>query len=183
LCDWRDAIYIDLDTNTMNAIQSIIQQRPVEIVPKYDGSLQFYYEPNSRNSVGISNIKEYQRTKIDSKVACSDAIVYYSDVNVLSNGQSAKEIGFVTRIYRLSELDHGAIRAAEVLQKKSRQSMKRHKTQGRISLALEQGDIGAINYVTVDTQETVSESFIVETIQLSLANGEYVMVAEGRDNG
>jgi hypothetical protein len=183
LYDWRDAIYIDLDTNTMNAIQSIIQQRPIEIVPKFDGSLQFYYEPSSRSSVPITKIKDYQHTTMDSKTACSDAIVYYSDVNVLSDNQSAKEVGLVTRIYRLSELDHGALKAAAVLQKKSRQSMKRHKVQGRINLALEIGDIGHIEYTAVDTQATISEDFIVENIQLSLANGEFAMIAEGRDNG
>jgi hypothetical protein len=182
LCDWRDAIYIDLDTNAMNAIQSIIQSRPIEIVPRYDGALQFYYEPCSRSSVPIKNIKEYQRTKADSKSSCSDAIVYYSDVNVLSDPDTAKESGLITRIYRFSELDHGAIRAAEVLQKKSRQNRIRHKFQGRINMALEVGDIAAIQYTTVDTHEDVQENVIVESIQLTISNGDYFMVAEGRDN-
>jgi hypothetical protein len=182
LCDWRDAIYIDLDTNAMNAIQSIIQSRPIEIVPRYDGALQFYYEPSSRSSVPIKNIKDYQRTKADSKSACSDAIVYYSDVNVLSDPDTAKESGLITRIYRFSELDHGAIRAAEVLQKKSRQNRIRHKFQGRINMALEVGDVAAVQYTTVDTQQDVQENVIVESIQLTISNGDFFMIAEGRDN-
>ena len=183
LYDWRDAIYIDLDTNAMNTIQSIIQQRPIEIVPRYDGVLQFYYEPTTRSNVSIPFIKDFLRTEEDSKTACSDAIVYYSDVKVLSNNLTAKVLGFITRIFRLSELDHGALKAAEMIQKKARQNTRRYKIQARINLALEVGDIADIEYTTVDTNETINDSFIAETIQLYLSNGDSYMIVEGRSNG
>jgi hypothetical protein len=109
--------------------------------------------------------------------------VYYSDVNVLSSIQTAKEMGFITRIYRLAELDHGAIKAAEIMQKKARQNTRRYKVQGRLNLALEVDDVAVIQFLTVDTKETINDSFIVETIRLYIANGDNYMIAEGRSNG
>lgn len=182
LCDWRDAIYIDLDTTASSAIQSVIQQRPIEIVPRYDGALQFYYEPEERDTVPLSFLTEVRKIEEESKTACSDAIVYYSDVNVLSDDQTAEEIGFITRIYKLSELDHGALKAARVMQKKARQSVRKYRVQGRLNLALEIGDVATIEFTAVDTQDSYSESFIVEAIQTNIANGEAYMAIEGRSN-
>jgi hypothetical protein len=183
LCDWRDAIYIDLETNAANAIQSIIQQRPVEIIPRSDGSIDFFYEPNTRPEVQLTNIRKHTRTQDDSKSACSDAIVYYSDVAVISDEATLEDVGFITRMIRVPELDSGALKAAKVIQKKARQSMYKHHTEGRINLALEIDDVATSSYTPANEHQSRVSSFIVESIQLDLASDNTTMTVEGRENG
>ena len=182
LCDWRDAIFIDLETNAANAIQSIIQQRPVEILPRSNGAIDFFYEPNTRSQVSLSNIRRHTITEEDSKSASSDGIVYYSDVAVISDESTLEEVGFITRMIRVPELDSGALRAAKVAQKKARQSMHKHHVEGRINLALEVDDVATTSYTPANESQARNDSFIVETIQMDLSNGNFTMVAEGRMN-
>lgn len=183
LCDWRDAIFIDLETNAANAIQSIIQQRPVEILPRSNGAIDFFYEPNTRPQVLLSNIRKHTITEDDSKSASSDGIVYFSDVAVISDEDTLEDVGFITRMIRVPELDSGALRAAKVAQKKARQSMYKHHVEGRINLALEVDDVANTSYTPANERQAHSHSFIVESIQIDLSNGNFTMVAEGRKNG
>jgi len=183
LCDWRDAIFIDLETNAANAIQSIIQQRPVEIIPRSNGSVDFFYEPETRPQVALSNIRKHTITEDDSKSASSDAIVYYSDVTVLSNEETLEDVGFITRMVRVPELDSGALRAAKVSQKRARQSMYRHHVEGRINLALEIDDVATAAYTPANESLAHNHSFIVESVQLDLSSGNFNMTLEGRKDG
>ncbi len=183
LCDWRDAIFIDLETNTANAIQSIIQQRPIEILPRSNGAIDFFYEPNTRSQVALSNIRKHTITEDDSKSASSDGIVYFSDVAVISDEDTLEDVGFITRMIRVPELDSGALRAAKVAQKRARQSMYKHHIEGRINLALEVDDVANTSYTPANEHQAHNHSFIVETIQIDLSNGNFTMVAEGRKNG
>ena len=49
LHSWRDSIYIEMESNATGAIGSIIQERPINIVPKYDGTLDVFYEKYNRD--------------------------------------------------------------------------------------------------------------------------------------
>ena len=183
LCDWRDAIFIDLETNAANAIQSIIQQRPVEILPRSNGAIDFFYEPNTRSQVSLTNIRKHTVTEDDSKSASSDGIVYFSDVAVISDEDTLEDVGFITRMIRVPELDSGALKAAKVAQKRARQSMYKHHVEGRINLALEVDDVASTSYTPENEHQAHNHSFIVESIQMDLSNGNFTMVAEGRKNG
>lgn len=181
LSDWRDAIYIDLETSSMNAIQSVIQQRPVQINGKSDGSISFYYDKSLPDQVPINNIRSHSISYQDTSMMASDAIVYFSDVAVISDQQTALNIGFITRMYRMSELDSGALRAANQYQKVARQSTKQHKVVCRFCLAVEIGDLAVVSYTKSGTQTVVLETFIVESIQVDMANGQSAMTLQGRD--
>jgi len=182
LSDWREAIWVDIESNTINAIRTLILQRPVEIYPYHTGCLTFEYN-SDRETVSLEFIKTYDIDEKYDPKACSDAIIYYSDVAVKNDNTYAAEEGFVTRMYRLPDIDNGAIRAATVMLLRNRQSMKIHKLTARLDPEIELGDIGSVVFTSTGTATSVSESFIVESIRVHFRAGEQQMVLEGRDAG
>ena len=181
LSDWREAIFVDMETNTMNAIRSLILQRPVDIYSHHDGSIVFEYDPD-RDTVTISFVHDHDKDYKDTSDSCSDAIVYYSDVGVRIDNTFAKDVGFVTRMLRLADMDNGAVRAADVIQKRGRQRRVSHKLVARLNPEIELGDIALISETLTGKGETYEESFIVENLSLQFRNGEQQMVLTGRDN-
>ena len=183
LSDWREAVYVDMETNTQNAIQSVILQRPVDILPKWDGSLAFVYDP-IRDTVPLVNPKgrHMEGDSEGTAAAASDAVVYFTNVAVVVDPIAAKEIGFVTRMYRFPDLDNGAVRAAQVMQKRARQSMKRHELTARISPTLELGDIAHALYTASGTNRNVDVGVIVESLRYQISEGKQAMSITGREN-
>ena len=58
LSDWREAIFIDMETTSQNAIGGVVLQRPVDIRQNYLGQMVFEYDP-VRSSKAVEFIKEH----------------------------------------------------------------------------------------------------------------------------
>jgi len=172
-----------MESSAQNAISSVIQQRPVEIINKYDGSIRFQYSPQTRDDVDIKFIHSYSGGAEDSSSVASDAIVYFYDMAVLADEQAAADVGFVTRMYRLPDLESGAIKAARVMQQRARENLHRHAVQCRFNLALELGDIANIVYIRAGSLTEIEEYCIVEAIRFSIRDGQATMDFEGRNYG
>ena len=179
LQDQREAIYVDYEANTENAIQSIVQQRPVEINAGVGRELEFTYLATGDTLVA-HHVKSYSNTLKDNVQISSDGIVYYADVGVSISQNTAEEVGLITRMYRLSELDSGAIKAASVYQEKALQRRNMGNFSGRFDPRLEIRDIYAIDLIATGTQRNILRSIIVESIQMRLEDGAYKMSITGR---
>jgi len=185
LPDAREAVYVDYEATTESAIQSIIQQRPVEINPDIDRKLGFTYDATKDSITDINNfINSYEDVVQDNMQMSSDGIVYYSDVGVAINEDTAKEVGFITRIYRLSELTTGAISGAKKYQRVALQ--KRHSINiviNRLDPRIEGRDVIEVNLVTTGTKRNIIDSVIVEDVAIKVADGSYLTIISGRKNG
>jgi len=179
LQDQREAIYVDYEANTENAIQSIVQQRPVEINAGVGRELEFTYLATG-DTVAAHHVKSYSNALEDNVQISSDGIVYYADVGVSISQNTAEEVGLITRMYRLSELDSGAIKAASVYQEKALQRRNMGNFSGRFDPRLEIRDIYAIDLIATGTQRNILRSIIVESIQMRLEDGAYKMSITGR---
>lgn len=182
LCDWREAIYIDLDTVAANAISSVIQQRPVEIRSTYLGESRFHYSnDDKRDTVALYKglVKKINIRK-DSSSVISDAIVYGPVVEVITRNESARGHGFITKIIRVPELDTGARRAAKEIMKQLEQQTTMYTIITRSDLRIEEGDIVQFTAVLSGTNTPVSVNCIVETTQINLKNATFEMTISGR---
>ena len=181
LCDWREAIYIDLETDGMSAIGSVIQERPVDIYARWDGSIAFWYDP-TRNTV-TQVIKPRKHSWMDAlpKRAASDAIVYYSNVSVILNNDYRDNFGFSTKVYRMPNLETGAMRAAYLLLKNLFRERRVHDIEVRPDARLELGDKLAIDYIATGTQTAASFTLIVDSMSLMIQSRNSVMSISGRE--
>jgi hypothetical protein len=183
LYDWREAIFIDLDSVAANAISSVIQQRPVEIRSTYNGEIRFHYSAdNKRDVVNLYQklITTVSKTNNPSQVV-SDAIVYGSEVEILTSEDSASHHGFITRIIRVPELDTGARRAAREMIKKAEQQAILYTINLRADIRIETGDILQCSYNLSGTNTPVEISCIVENVVVNVRNATFSMMLTGRN--
>jgi len=181
LADWRDAIYVDMETSTQNAIRTAILQRPVDIYPNYEGKLVFEYDP-VRDSDSVLFVKKHTYQEQDDPKASSDGIVESTYAGVAMDLQYAKTDGFVTRLYRLPDLDTGFIRAASILQMRGRQSEQGHDVACRINLQFEIGDIAEVDENVTGTGTAIDRNFVIEGMTLAISDGRQEMTLSGRDS-
>jgi len=181
LSDWREAIYVDMETTTQNAFRSVILQRPVDIYPNYEGKLTFEYDPD-RDSATLYFVHRHKVVETDESQGSSDGITYFAYAAVVPDLDFAEDVGFVTRMYRLPDLDTGAIRATQILQQRARQNRKRHSVVSRVNFQFEMGDIANISETLSGTGTAFSESLIIEALSFSISEGNQEMRLEGRDN-
>jgi len=183
LPDEREAVFVDYEATTESAIQSIIQQRPIEINPEVDRGLNFTYDA-TKDEVPGHHVYSYENTKQDNSQISSDGIVYYEDVAVAINEDTAREIGFITRMYRLSELTTGAVEAAKKYQ---RSAFQRRNTKSvemkRIDPRIEIRDVYLIDLITTGTKKHITDEIIVEDISINIQDGSYSTRINGRHNG
>lgn len=182
LADWREAIFVDMETDSMNAISSVILQRPVDIRSSFDGALVFEYDP-PRSTVTITDAKEHQYALTDSRQGCSDAITYFTKVAVTVDPKYAEQFGFVTRMYRFPDLDNGAIAASKIQQRRSREGSYLHSVRTRIRPELEVGDILRLQVTPDGGGAAIDKSFIVERITLQVGDGINATTIDGREHG
>ncbi|MGY5875139.1 MAG: hypothetical protein RTU30_05295 [Candidatus Thorarchaeota archaeon] len=181
LSDWREAIFIDLETSTKNAISSAILQRPVDIYANYQGKLKFLYSP-TRETVALDFIRSHRKTEsADVPMGCSDALVSFAYATVVNDLEYAEKVGFVTRFYRLPSLDNGAVEAARILQERARQSRISHTIAARIDPRVEVGDIVQLSETLSGTGTSVDHNVIVETLSFQVSEGRQQMSISGRD--
>jgi hypothetical protein len=181
LCDWREAVYIDLETDGQSAIGSIIQERPVEHSPLPDGSIEYYYTKTRTTVSEVIDPRQYSLNKQSALGASCDAIVYGSDeVKTTSDSSLASQIGFSTIVHRFPNMDSGAIRASKMVQVKARQSLKRHNVSTRFDPRLEVGDMYVVSFTASGTGRAISAQIIVEDISVSLDKA-FTMTVSGRN--
>jgi hypothetical protein len=180
LSDWREAIFIDLETTSINALQSVVLQRPVNIYPEYSGALVFEYS-KVRDSVSPLRVYRHKTNRLDSPQACSDAITYFTWTAVITDKTFARKYGFVTRVYRFPDIDNGAITAARMQQDRSRQQMVHHELDCRVDPRISIGDRVVMDYDASGTGSHRHAEFIVESVDLTYNDGEQGMKLTGRD--
>ena len=173
LHDWREAIYIDLETDGFSALSSIIQERPVEIEPTSDGSLRFYYD-RERDVVihPLAPIYHKHRRSLPQDAA-SDAIIYGAkEVVTIQNHDFSEALGFSTRLIRVPNLTVGGIEAGQRMLERTYQNRNRHEIGIRPDIRIEIGDILNIFYTASGTGRVVSFSVIVETVDLAWSQSQ-----------
>ncbi|MFH1118598.1 MAG: hypothetical protein V1775_02160, partial [Bacteroidota bacterium] len=181
LCDVREAVYVDYEATSENAIQSVIQQRPVEIVPGTGRTLEFAYTA-TKDEVTGHHVRTFAPTVQDNTQLSSDGIVYYRDVGISLDANTAEVVGLITRLYRLSELDSGAVRAARKYQEKALEQRLLSTITQRLDPRFEVRDIYNLSLITSGTLRSIEEELIIENIDISLENGQYSMTISAREN-
>jgi hypothetical protein len=179
LCDGRNAVYVDYESNSDNAISSIVQERPIQILAAIDRAAEFTYNATKEEVPG-NMIKTYEVTEESARQASSDGLVYAIDVGISIDTWMAEHVGFITKLYRLSELDSGVERAVSALQKRARQSMFPVGMSGRFDPRLEVADIVLVSFVASGTARAVSDRVIVEDITMNIQDGVYQQSINGR---
>jgi hypothetical protein len=180
LSDWREAIFIDLETTSVNALQSVVLQRPINIYPDWSGALVFEYS-KVRDSVSLDHIYRHRKVRTDNPQACSDALAYFTWTAVVTDRTFAEKYGFVTRVYRFPDIDNGAITAARMQQDRSRQSMLQHSIDCRANPVVSIGDRVIVDYNVSGTGTPRQAQVIVEAINLVYNDSEQMMGVTGRD--
>lgn len=179
LSDSREAVFIDYEATSDSAIQSIIQQRPIQIFQNSDRSASYTYSA-IKGVVTAHHISSYDISEKESSGVSSDGLVYYADVTISVSEQTAKEVGFITKLYRLSELNNGATYAAARMQKLALERMKGISLVMRLDPRIEVGDNLLVDFVTTGTLTRVQESLIVEDASIMTQNGNYSMRIQAR---
>lgn len=169
LSDWREAVYIDLETDALSAMGSIIQERPVEIAMQADGTVGFWYWKYVTSAIDKAISPQQHRLRRPSSLdASSDAIVYGTiDVGVVRDLNIAREIGFSTKIHKFSNMNRGAILASKTIQMKAYQRLRMHEITTRSDVRIEVGDLVDASFTASGTGRTVTASFIVESVDLN----------------
>jgi hypothetical protein len=181
LADWREAIYVNMETSTQNAISTAILQRPVDMYPNWQGQLVFEYDP-TRESDEVFIVKSHSVVETNHSKASSDGIVESVYSGVVMDLALAETDGFVTRMYSLPDLDNGFIRAASIIQTRARRSQYGHRVACRINVQFEIGDIAEIDEAVSGTGTSVIGNFVIENITLAISEGRQEMTLSGRDS-
>jgi hypothetical protein len=185
LAELREAIYIDLSTDGASALQAVIQERPVEIVPLPDGSMQVFYEYN-RPSYTVATAPDLHgvQKQIPSDAA-SDAIIYGSDEVVTYQFPNFSAIlGLSTKLFRFPNLDIGAVEATIRTLRKTFQRKKMTTISVRPQLAPLVGERLTFSYTKPATAEVVSDEMIIESTSIQFSNQGKVsatMTINGRE--
>ena len=93
---------------------------------------------------------------------------------------TAREVGLITRLYRFSELDSGALQAARRVQQVAAEQRKMITVTGRFDPRLQIADVLSIDTIITSTLRHVVDEIIVENITPNLSNGTYSMQVVGR---
>ncbi len=122
LCDVRNAVYIDLETTAISALSSIIQQRPIEIIYKSDGSIAMFYEKIRDNATLSVPVRQVTHRKMYPEESGSDATIYGYDISYIRGPKKYREFyGLSHRVMRLPDLENGEARAARHLLERAMQ--------------------------------------------------------------
>lgn len=181
----REAIYFEMDATSDSAISSIIQERPVDIIPLYDGSVKFTYgtnlianhAPSSRDLP--STILYTDNPSRGVSQAASDWIVYYEDVKAFRDPNYAAASGFHTRVLSLPDIENDEVSFMVYLMSKIfRENMARHQLSCRPDFHYEVGDVLGLSYTVSGINQAIDQGDIY--IEGIMYNSQGEMVIEGR---
>jgi len=180
LSDGREAVFVDYESTTDNAIQSIIQQRPIQILPHVNRKLTFTYNAE-KDTINVVKPSRIQESHTHPTSMSSDGLVYAEDTSVAIDLETARQVGLITRLYRLSELSTGANKAARTTQKRAREQSSKTTVIQRLDPRLELTDILHIDKTISSTNRHILKDVIIEDIRISLRDGAQSMTIVGRD--
>lgn len=186
LGDWREAIYIDLETDGRSAIGSVIQERPVEINALPNGGVDYVYNPTRSQVTAVRSPRQHTYDKLFPVDGASDAIIYGSkEVKTMQDANFAQDLGFATKLMRVPNLNVGAIEATQIMLTKMHEARNTHNLTIRPDFALSPGDIYAIDYTTFGTGRNEVHDIITESVTLDISmvnkNRRSVMTVRGRE--
>ena len=181
LSDWREAVFVDYEANSESVIQSIIQQRPIEIMPEVENGIIFTYHA-IKDTVVPNFVRAFTEQENTPSDVSSDGLVYAADIGISLYEEAAEQVGFITRLYRLSELDSGTVKAARVLQEKALERRHPASVDMRLDPRLELCDMLDLDLVVTGTHTVISRDIIIEDLTLAIENGNFSMTASGRRN-
>jgi len=183
LSDWREAIYIDLETDAMSAISSVIQERPIETNWKYDGGTAYWYDLERSTIVQMVQPKRHDWDEVTPRDGASDAIVYGADeVKCLQFQPYHEEYGFATKVMRFPNLYSGALKAAKVVLQKAFEGRIQHELDIRPDIRLEIGDLLSVSYAASVTGTGVAMDIIVDSLALTVNDQGDTMTIRGRQD-
>jgi hypothetical protein len=183
LCDWREAVYIDLETDAMSAIGSVIQERPIETIWRSNGGTAYWYDIVRDTVVQVILPKSHDWTETTPRDGASDAIIYgYSEVKCLQYQPYHVNYGFATKVMRFPNLKSGALRAAKEVLERAFEGRMKHTVKIRPDIRLEVGDILDIDYNASATGTAMAFDLIIESISLDLVGGKPNMTIKGRED-
>jgi hypothetical protein len=179
--DWRDAVFVDYEATGDGALQSVIQQRPIWTFPAIDRVLSFTYHA-IKDTLTAIRVHNYNNEEVNPADLSSDGLVNYYDVGVSSYALAAEEIGLVTRLYRLSELDIGGIEAARTIQEIALEHSNPIDGQMRLDPRIEISDLLHFDLICTGTGTHIEDDAIVENVEITLQDGVYNQHITGRRN-
>lgn len=179
LGNWREAVFVDYESNSESVIQSVIQQRPIEILPNVDNEIIFTYH-SKKDTMVPEHVISFEEDEVTPSDVSSDGLVYAIDIGISLYEEAAKDVGFITRLYRLSELDSGIVHAAKILQQKALERRHPATIQMRLDPRIEFTDVLDLDLVVTGTKTIISRDIIVEGLSISIENGRYDLTASGR---
>jgi hypothetical protein len=179
LADWREATYIDMQSSIASGISSVIQERPVEILPLQGGIVDFSYN-RTRPEVTPPIVYTHQNKKSTNSQAGSHYIIYYKDVAVYADTGFMDTDGYVTRVLQMSQLESGAVEAAKLIAKIAKEQQEYHSLEIAPDVRIEVGDKVVISYTISGTGTVVSSSMVAESVSLNISEGSTQMSIGGR---
>ncbi len=180
LPDGRDAVFVDYEADGSSVISSLIQQRPLQIYPSQNREMVFTYR-QSDDEVDAVYVSEYNKDETEGGQVSSDGLVYFRDVDVSISEDTARDVGFVTRLYKLSELDTGAVEATAIMQQQALERRNMISIRQRLDPRIDQNDKVNIDTIVVGTQREITGSFIVEGRSILIENGNFSLRLNGRE--
>ena len=179
LNDYRDAIFFDYESTADNGIQSIIQERPIQIYPDPGRTLTFTYGV-IRGDLDSHYVSEYKTSVVPSNNLSSDGLIYYVNVGVNTSAETAKQVGLITKLYRLSNLNDGAIKATQILQKLALERRYPVYIKERFDPRVIIGDRVTVDLIASGTLTPITDQAIIEGIRIMLNDGQYSFEMDGR---
>lgn len=182
--DWREAIYVESETNAASALGSVIQERPIESTPTVNGGIAFSYflvrnDVEYLPTMSTQMIERHLKTEGTVPSAGSDAIVIYTDVEFADNAQFAINEGFLTRVLKLGTLETGAKKTAIIMLRKAWERQFNHEVSLMPDIRLQVGDRFVFAYRLSGTGRYEQHSFIIEDLHLRIQEGSYEMGITG----
>ena len=179
LHDYRDAVYVDYEATADSALQSVIQERPVQVFAEPDRSLSFTYH-TIKDILVAHHVKEYSPTVTPNSNLSSDGLIYFTNVSINTSEETADEVGFITRLYRLSNLENGAVQATKMLQKLALERRYPMQIKSRFDPRVVIADEIQVDKYISGTSTRLVDTCIVEDVQIQLQDGTATMILSGR---
>jgi hypothetical protein len=181
LNDWRESIYIESDNVAMSGVSDLIQERPIIILARPDGSVDFFYErsTNIEYSLHDNIIHEHTMDEVD-VAAAVEAIVEGRELMAISLPEYAEEMGYQFSTIHLNSLDTGEKKAARIILKRAVEGAVHHSLRIRPDVRIEPDDLIAISPEVSGTGTILDHSIVVEELFVSINNEEAIMSIEGR---
>jgi hypothetical protein len=180
LCDCQDKISVDIETSAANAIASVIDRRPIEQWSLYDGSLCFAYDPPVQTLPRVEHAWSIEQIEERNDRAGSDGIAYHQGTAVVVDEDALEELGFATRTFRFTGMEHGAITATRKLMEKARQDRKRHLIRRQMLPALELFDRVEFGIMSAGGIAFMDGVMIVDRLTFGLTGTQAEMLIDGR---